>query len=78
MRMLLRRLRGVPIIVGGKIIGHRFPDGSVACVKRRYRTMVLAAEDLDRIARTDHDHYIPVRAYRCQWCFGFHLTSQAR
>lgn len=78
MRYLVRRLRGVPIVANGKLIGHRFPDGSVACVKRRFRALALALLELERIAHTDHGPHIPVRAYRCEWCFGWHLTSQAR
>lgn len=73
---LVRRARAAHIIVGGKVIGWRLPDGSVVCVKRRYSTREAAAVDLARITRVATHAHIPVRAYACPYCRGFHLTSK--
>jgi hypothetical protein len=73
---LVHRAHAVTIIHGGKIIGWRMPNGKVVCVKRRYSTSEAAAVDLARIRRVATHSYIPVRAYACPYCHGFHLTSR--
>lgn len=73
---LVRRARAATIIQGGKVIGWRLPDGSVICVKRRYSTREAALLDLARITRVATHSHIPVRAYACPYCRGYHLTSK--
>ncbi|HKY46171.1 MAG TPA: hypothetical protein VJM50_23975 [Pyrinomonadaceae bacterium] len=73
----MHRVGAAIVVANHKVIGYRMTDGSVACLKRRYLTATDAELDLSRIkAKANHGH-IPVRAYRCQWCAGFHLTSRA-
>lgn len=76
-RALAKRARAAMILPRGKFIGYRMPDGSVACMKERYRSAEAAEHELKRIAEHSGKGYIPVRAYRCDWCNGYHLTSRA-
>jgi len=78
MRSLMKRSRAIPILAFGRLVGWRLPDGSVACVKQRFRTQAAALLELSGIARTSSHSYIPVRAYQCEWCGGWHLTSKAK
>lgn len=43
--------------------------------KRRYRDHAEAVRALQSAARSGHD-YIPIRAYECDTCGGWHLSSQ--
>jgi hypothetical protein len=47
-------------------------------VKRRYSTAEAAGLDLARIGKMVARVYVPVRAYGCEFCGGWHLTSQAK
>lgn len=77
LRHLVQRSKAVIVVANNKIIGYRMTDGSVSCLKRRYQNSIDAELDLARIhAKANHGH-IPVRAYRCEWCHGWHLTSRA-
>jgi len=76
MRQLVKRARAVIMIVNGKVVGYRMTDGSVACVKVRYPDDVRAQIDLARIRAVTNHGYVPVRAYRCEHCSGWHLTSR--
>lgn len=78
LRALAKRARAAYIVPNGRRIGFRLPDGSVACVKHRFRDQGAAHMELQRIARHASHGYVPVRAYRCEWCGGFHLTSRAQ
>lgn len=78
LRALVKRAGAAFIVPNGRRIGYRLPDGSVACEKQRFRTEDAANAELRRIAFHASHAYIPVRAYRCEWCDGFHLTSRAR
>lgn len=73
---LVKRARAAVVIANRRIIGYRMRDGSVACVKIRYRSEVDAALDLSRIRAASNHSHIPVRVYRCGFCFGWHLTSR--
>lgn len=77
LRALMKRSRAIPIIAYGRIVGYRLADGRVACVKQRFRCEASALDELAGIRRTANHFYIPVRAYRCEWCDGWHLTSKA-
>lgn len=72
----MRRGRAVPIIAFGRIVGYRLSDGKVACLKQRFRSESAALLELSTIRRTSNRTHIPVRAYRCEWCGGWHLTSK--
>lgn len=78
LRALAKRARAAIIVPNGKRIGYRLPDGSVACEKQRFHSEDAANTELTRIARQASHAYIPVRAYRCEWCSGWHLTSRAK
>lgn len=76
-RALTRRAGAALIVPQGRIAGWRLPDGSVACVKERFRTLDAAQHELHRIGRHASHEYVPVRSYRCHLCDGWHLTSRA-
>lgn len=51
------------------------------CVKRRFRDEIAALHALGRIAAAVPDERRPkrpIRAYHCQHCRGWHLTSQEK
>jgi len=75
---LIRRANAALIVPGGRVIGYRLPDGSVACEKQRFRCRDTAEAELIRIRRDAAHSYIPVRAYLCDWCDGWHLTSRPK
>lgn len=81
MAHLVRRAGAVPVVRGGKTVGYRTPDGFMLCEKRRFRTRVAAQAELGAIRlfsqNVPHGR-IPVRAYFCTYCQGWHLTSQPR
>lgn len=77
-RALIRRTGAVPIVHASKVIAYRLPDGSIACEKQRFRDPESAGVELARIRRTSAHSYIPVRAYRCDLCRGWHLTSKSQ
>lgn len=77
MEHLVRDAGAVVIAIRGHVVAWKMPDGGVVCVKRRYSTGVVAVADLYHIKRRARDiGHIPVRAYACPWCLGWHLTSQ--
>ena len=75
-RALGKRAGAAIIIPQGRRVGFRMTDGSVVCHKQRFRTTESAVAELERIAHHASHAYIPVRAYRCEWCGGWHLTSR--
>lgn len=75
---LVREAGAQPIHARGQLVGWRMPDGGVVCIKLRFRDLVAAQLELARIERHAKNRNVPVRAYACQHCGGFHLTSQAR
>lgn len=77
LRALAKRAGAALILPRGKFVGYRMPDGSVACLKERYRTHDAAMHELERIGKHSSHGYIPVRTYLCEWCGGYHLTSRA-
>jgi hypothetical protein len=74
---LVREAQAVEIAIRGQVVGWELPDGGVVCAKIRYREEVAAQLELLRIAKFGQGK-VPVRAYRCCYCGGFHLTSQAK
>jgi hypothetical protein len=73
----VHRVGAAAIIEGNRVVGYRMRDGSVACVKVRYRDEVEAKLDLLRIAAAPNHGHKPIRVYRCPWCAGWHSTSRA-
>ena len=53
-------------------IGDKFEFWAKSCLhKRRYRTMQVAEEMINRIHKL---RSVELRAYFCKYCLGFHLT----
>ncbi|HEV2680935.1 MAG TPA: hypothetical protein VGV14_10585 [Rhodanobacter sp.] len=75
LQCLVNRVGAAYVIAHGKIAGYRMPDGSMVCRKRRFPHMVAATAELRSIAAVSKHSHIPVRAYACPDCKGFHLTS---
>lgn len=76
-RALAKRVGAALLIPNGRRVGYRMKDGSVACEKQRFRDESVARAELHRIGRHASHGYVPVRAYHCEWCGGWHLTSKA-
>ena len=76
-RRMARHEGAALVIAGGKVVGYRLKNGSVVCRKFRYRDQSHALADLTRIANEATNKHIPVRAYPCPHCRGWHLTSRA-
>lgn len=77
LRALAKRAGAALILPRGKFVGYRMPNGSVACLKERYRSAESADLVLCCVAMHSTHQHVPVRAYRCEWCGGYHLTSRA-
>ncbi|MDA2805722.1 hypothetical protein [Nocardiopsis suaedae] len=53
------------------------PSRPRACrTKRRFPTQQAAAARLAEIAAAPRTRVIPHRAYPCEWCSGWHLSSK--
>lgn len=76
MAHLLHDAGAAEIIIRGQLVGWRMQDGTVVCVKRRYRDWLQAQLELQNIAKHSRHAHVPVRVYHCPWCGGFHLTSR--
>lgn len=76
---LLRDARAILVVMERKVVGYRMPNGEMVCIKMRYRTATEATEDIERIQASNvNGGRVPIRAYGCPHCRGFHTTSQAR
>lgn len=74
---LARDADATPLRTHGRIVAWALPNGGVVCVKERLRDGHQAFAELERIAlQTPKGDHIPIRAYRCTFCGGWHLTSQ--
>lgn len=77
MRQLVNDAHAILVVAGGKIVGWHLPSGETVCMKQRFRDEGAATFQLGQIARTDGARLKrPVRAYACQFCGGWHLTSK--
>lgn len=76
MRKLIREARAVTMIWGRRIVGWRMPDGALVCRKRRYGNQGAATMDMLGIQAEHGKRGLPRRAYQCEFCGGWHLTSQ--
>lgn len=79
MARLVHEANASLIVVNGKVAGYRLPGGEVVCMKRRYKSKPQAELELQLMHACNNDqHRVPVRAYPCDLCKGWHLTSQPR
>jgi hypothetical protein len=74
LRALVKRSGARPIYSRRQVIAYRLPDGSVACVWLRFRTGGDALDELVRIRTYPTHDVVPVRAYACDLCGGWHLA----
>ncbi len=75
---LVRDARAAIVVMERKIVGYRLPNGQIVCMKSRYKDEAQALDSMGHIQADNVGHRVPVRAYYCRRCFGFHLTSQQR
>lgn len=78
MTHLVREAGAREIVVRGQVVGWRMTGGEVVCIKVRFRDLLAAQLEIQRIAKHSVGWKVPVRAYQCQYCGGWHLTSQAK
>lgn len=79
MAHLMREARAVPVMASGKVVGFRLPDGTIVCMKERFRDEASALQAMRYMHETNYNnHRVPVRVYACGFCRGYHLTSQAK
>jgi hypothetical protein len=75
---LVRDAKAALVVVRRKIVGYRLPTGEMVCVKTRYPDEAHAIADVLRIQAHGDGHRVPIRAYPCPHCRGWHTTSQQR
>lgn len=73
---LVREAGAAIIIMRGKAVGWRLPNGQTVCRKRRYRTEPDAQLALVHIRDDPKTPKVPWRCYLCPHCKGWHLSSQ--
>ena len=78
MMHLAREAGARQVWAGGKLVGHVMPDGFTICELRRYASERAALEELANIAAFAHlqPKRIPVRAFHCAHCRGWHVSSR--
>ena len=69
-RSLMREAKAVLIIIHGKAVGWRLPNGQIVCKKRRYRTELDAKQSLMDIQAHPMTRKVPQRVYSCHLCHG--------
>lgn len=79
MKRLIREARAVPVIGSRRVVAYRLGAGEVVCVKQRFKDEPAATQSLQMIheERQPREH-IPVRAYQCTHCKGWHITSMKK
>ncbi len=79
MSHLVRDARAIIVVIRRRVVGYRMQSGEFVCVKHRFRDEAHAVAAIDVIRATNTMcHRAPTRAYLCNWCNGWHLTSQDR
>jgi hypothetical protein len=73
---LVRRSGATTIIINHRIIGWRMKTGEIVCAKKRFANEEQAVGKIEIIADNDPAGHVPIRAYACAECRGWHLTSQ--
>lgn len=76
LRRLLADAGARRIFHHGTFIGYRLPDGEIVCKKHRYNSFATASDALGQME--EFTGKVPVRAYYCSNCKGFHLTSKPK
>jgi hypothetical protein len=76
LRHLVHEARAVKVIWGPRIIGWRMRDGTMVCRKDRYATQDQATNVMLGIQAEHGKRGKPRRAYQCNFCGGWHLTSR--
>lgn len=76
-RHLLAEAGAVPVERDGRLLGYRLPRSNFVCVWARYKHRDAANDALWEIERMPGSLVKPVRAFQCDFCFGFHLTAKA-
>lgn len=75
MAALIRESGAATVIMHGRIVAWRLPNGQVVCKKRRYRLEADAMMALADIRDHPMTQRIPWRHYLCLHCNGWHLSS---
>ncbi len=66
------------INTGKRLISYKMDGGKYVCVKQRFKTEEKATETIEMIFHEGSERAKkPSRAYFCNWCHGWHLTSEA-
>lgn len=78
MAALIREARAALVIVDGKHVAWKLPNGQAVCRKQRFPSELDATTALSSVQRCPRTGKIPHRVYQCPWCDGWHLTSQNR
>lgn len=76
MASLLRESQAKAVIVEGKVVAWKLPNGQTVCKKRRYPQEEDAKLALLAVQEDPRTMKVPRRYYHCQYCRGWHLTSQ--
>lgn len=77
MNALVREAKAVVVFSSGRLVAWRLPNGQVVCRKRRYSNQVDAEVALAILVRHSSAKKVPCLVYLCDYCRGWHLTSQA-
>lgn len=79
MARLARTSGAKMVFIGRKHVGWKLPGGSIVCVKERFCDEQRAQAAMDRIRdRQPFGDRVPIRAYQCSECLGWHLTSEEK
>lgn len=74
---LLKRSGAALVVISARHVGFRLRTGEIVCVKDRFKNERQALLAMGRIQEAELDGVrVPKRAYQCQRCLGWHLTSQ--
>lgn len=73
---LIREAKAVAVFASGRLVAWRLPNGQIVCRKRRYAEQLGAELALSILVRHSSAKKVPCRVYMCDYCRGWHLTSQ--
>lgn len=73
---LIREAGAVPVVSGRRVIAYQLASGETVCAKQRFKDEPAAARTLQMIHNEHQPRTnVPVRAYPCAHCKGWHITS---
>lgn len=75
MAALVRQAGATQVIIRGRHVAWRLPNGQTVCRKRRFTTERDAADALRYIQMDPKTPRIPTRHYLCPHCSGWHHSS---